>query len=163
MAATEDWLRTVAGDIAAAEACLPPADRRRLKLPLLLRSARRVAAYSEECATCRALQGHIADVAAYLAAPGRALRRQPMWTEEIARHLARSHRLVGEKYYVKRLVIMGVAFGASTVALGLVLVNFGITLLTLGVTLPALATRVVFSYTAGWWLDRRARRRDRVL
>ncbi len=165
MAISGDWIGIVARQISQAEALLTPAERKRLKLPLLLRSARRVAAYSSTCATCRALQGHIGDIASQLVA----LRQtegtvgRPAAVAEIARHLRLAHGLVVERHYVTRFVIGGVAFGVSTIAAGLVLVDFGITLLTLGVTLPALVTRVVSSYTIGRWLDWRAKRRGRLL
>jgi hypothetical protein len=156
MAALGNWLDRVVRQIEQAEGRLTPSDWRRLKLALLLRSARRVAAYSAECATCHALQGHIEDTAALLAAPGRPdqmdLSTQLASVTEVARHLRLAHGLVVEQHYVTRFVIGG-----------LVLVNYGITVLTLGVTLPALATRVAFSYTVGRLLDRRAKRRGRVL
>ena len=166
MVAFADWLGKVVRQINQAEGRLTPVERKRLKLGLLLRSARRVAVYSSECATCRALQGHIADISGRLATwegPVRDLRGYPELTIEITRHLRLAHRLVDEQHYVKRLVLAGLAFGVSTVGLGLVLVNFGVTVLTLGVTLPALAMRVAFSYTVGRLLDRRAKRRGRVL
>ena len=64
---------------------------------------------------------------------------------------------------IEKLVLMGLAFGLSIIVLGLILLSFGITLLTLHVTIPALIMRIVFGLTIGYFLDRRARKRDRVL
>ncbi len=164
MAASGEWLGRVARQISRAEGRLAPSERKRLKLELLLRSARRVATLSDECATCRALQGHIEDIAGQLTPPdGRGVPGNLASVAAIARHLRLAHGLVVERHYVTRFLLGGVAFGLSTVAAGLVLVDFGITMLTLGVTLPALAMRVVFSYTIGRWLDWRAKRRGRLL
>ncbi len=166
MDASADWLEQVSGQIRQAEGRLT-SHRDRLKLALLLRSARRVTVYSEDCATCRALLGQIGGVASQVAAAGwgdgAGLGRNLAGVTEITRHLRLAHGLVTERHYVTRLVAGGLALGVSTIAAGLVLVNFGITLLTLGVTLPALVTRVAVSYTVGRWLDWRARRRGRLL
>jgi len=83
--------------------------------------------------------------------------------KSITRHLKRSHGLVEERHYVKRYVLISLTFGISLVLLGLILLSFGFCLLTLNITLTALATRVMFSYTIGYFLDRRARKRGRVL
>ncbi len=142
-------------------------DQKRYRLPLLLRLAVEVATFSPECEICRSLQAQIAQLGADLA------RRPPMnrqslrdyleVIESITRHLKRWHGLVEERYYVKRYVLIGFTFGISLVLLGLILLSCGITLLALNITLTALITRVMFSYTIGYFLDRRARKRGRVL
>ena len=83
--------------------------------------------------------------------------------KSITRHLKHSHGLVEARHYVKRCVLISFTFGISLVLLGLILLSFGITLLALNITLTALITRVMFSYTIGSFLDRRARKRGRVL
>jgi hypothetical protein len=164
---SSDWTKKVAGAISKTEEQISPSDQRRYQLPLLLRLARRVAAFSPECEVCQSLQSQIIDL-------GENLADVPLMTrqsfknyldvvEGIARHLKRTHGLVEERQYVKRCVLIGLTFGLSLVLLGLILLNFGITLLALNITLTALVTRVVFGYTVGYFLDRRARKRGRVL
>ena len=137
------------------------------RLPLLLRLARQVATFSPECEICSSLQVQIAQLDANL-------QKQSLMTRQslkdyfdvmksITRHLKRSHGLVEERHYVKRYVFISFTLGILLVLLGLILLNFGITLLALNVTLAALITRVAFSYTIGYFLDRRARKRGRVL
>ena len=71
--------------------------------------------------------------------------------------------MVEERHYIKRYVLISFTLGISLVLLGLILLSFGITLLALNITLIALVTRVIFSYTIGYFLDRRARKRGRVI
>jgi len=142
-------------------------DRKRYRVQLLLRLAVQVATFSPECEMCRGLQVQITQLGADLA------RRPPMNRQSlrdyleviknITQHLKHSHGLVEERHYIKRCVLIGLTFGISLVLLGLILLSFGITLLTLNITLTALITRVMFSYTIGYFLDRRARKRGRVL
>jgi len=163
----DDWAVEVSGRIRQAEKRVSPSDRRRYRLPLLLRLIRRVAAYSTECDVCRDLQRQIEALGANLdGAPRmtrRGLRDHLSVIKGITKHLKRSHGLAEERQYVRRYVLVGLTFGLSLIALGLVLVNLGLTVLALNVTLPALATRVVFAYTIGYVRDRRARRHGRVL
>ena len=166
MSKSENSTGRAAGEIFNAKE-LPVPGHKQHRLPLLLRLARQVAAFSPECEVCRNLQVQIAQLGANLP-------NQPPMTRQnlkdylyvvksITRHLKRSHGLVEERYYVKRYVFAGFTFGISLVLLGLILLSFGITLLALNITLTALITRVVFSYTVGFFLDRRARKRGRVL
>lgn len=137
------------------------------RLPLLLRLARQVANFSPECEICRSLQVQIDQLDANLSKQS-LMTRQSLKDyfdvmKSITRHLKRSHGLVEERHYVKRYVFISFTLGILLVLLGLILLNFGITLLALNVTLVALITRVSFSYTVGYFLDRRARKRGRVL
>jgi len=146
---------------------IPISDQKRYRLPLLLRLARQVATLSPECEICRSLQLQIAQLGADLTY------RPPMSRQSfedyllvmksIATHLRRSHGLVDKRYYVKRYVLISFTFGIMLVLLGLILLSFGVTLLTLNITLIALITRVVFSYTIGYFMDRRTRKRGRVI
>jgi hypothetical protein len=148
------------------EDSISPSARKRYRLPLFLRMARRVNAFSPECGVCQDLQGRIISL-------GADLTRTPQMTRKnlrnylsiikiITRHLKQTHGLKEERQYVKRFLILGSAAGLSTVVLGLVLLSFGITLFTLNVTVPALVTRVIFSYTIGRILDKRAKNRGKV-
>lgn len=153
-------------DIVNAEE-LPASGYKRYRLPLLLRLARQVATFSPECEICRSLQVQIAQLGANLTNQSpmtrQSLKDYLNVMKSITRHLKRSHGLVEERFYVKRFVFIGFTFGISLVLLGLILLSFGITLLALNITLTALVTRVIFSYTIGHFLDRRARKRGRVL
>lgn len=162
-----DWTIRVASKISKAEEHISPSDQRHYRLPLLLRSARRVAAFSPECEVCQSLQSQIINLGANLADLPRmthqSFRNYLDVVKSIAKHLKRTHGLVEERQYVKRYVFIGFTFGISLVLLGLILLSFDITLLALNITLTALITRVVFSYMVGYFLDRRARKRGRVL
>ena len=163
----DDWAGKVASEISKAEKHISPSDQRRYRLPLLLRSARRVAAFSPECEVCQSLQGQIINLSVDLAdlprMTGQSFRDYLEVVKSITRHLKRTHGLVEERQYVKRYVLIGLTFGLSLVLLCLILLNFGVTLLALNVTVLALITRVIFCYTVGYFLDRRARKRGKVL
>ena len=141
-------------------------DQIRPKLPRLLRLADRVAAFSPECEVCRSLQSRISDLGANVAGRRRARENSRIYLRAIkgiARHLKRTHRLVEEKQYVKRYVSMGLCFGLSLIVLSLILTSFGITLLALNMAVLALFPRVIFGYTIGSLLDKRSRKRGRVI
>ena len=164
---SDEWTRKVASEINKAEEHFSPSDQRHYRLPLLLRSARRVAAFSPECEVCQSLQSQIINLGVNLADLPRMTRQSSRdyldIVKGITKHLKQTHGLVEERQYVKRYVLIGLTFGLSLVMLGLILLSFGITVLALNITLTALITRVVFSYTVGYFLDRRARKRGRVL
>ena len=164
---SDDWTRKVASEISKAEEHISPSDQRRYRLPLLLRLARRVAAFSPECEVCQSLQGQITDLSLDLADLPRMTRRSfgdyLDIVKSITRHLKRTHGLIEERQYVKRYVLIGLTFGLSLILLCLILLNFGVTLLALNIAVLALITRVIFGYTVGYLLDRRARKRGRVL
>lgn len=157
----------IAGKINTVEDSISPSDRKLYRLPLLLRIARRVIAFSPECEVCQSLQDRIISL-------GADLTRTPQMTRKnfknylgviksIVKHLKRTHGLAEEKQYVKRFLLIGLVAGLSLVVLGLILLGFGMTLFTLNVTVPALVTRVIFSYTIGYVLDKRAKNRGKVL
>ena len=158
--------RIIADELVRAED-ISTSDQKRYRLPLLLRLAVQVATFSPECKICRALQVQIAqlsvDLAHRLPVNRQSLRDYLEVIKSITRHLKRSHGLVEERHHVKRYLLIGLTFGILLVLLGLILLSFGITLLALNITLTALITRVMFSYTIGYCLDRRARKRGRVL
>lgn len=167
MDTSDDWGGQVASEISKITEHMTLSEQRRYKLPLLLRSARRVAAFSPECEVCRELQDQIASL-------GKDLTYAPQMTRQnfrgylsvikgITKHLKRRHGLAEERQYVKRYVLIGLTFGLSLIMLGLIMLSYGITLLALNVTVPALFTRVIFGYTIGHIRDRRARSRGNVL
>ena len=142
-------------------------DQKRYQLPLLLRLARQVTILSPECEICRNLQLQITQLGTDLTHQSptvhQSLEDYLSVMKSITMHLKRSHGLVEKRYYVKRYVLISFTFGIMLVLLGLILLSFGITLLTLNITLIALVTRVGFSYTIGYFLDRKARKRGRVI
>lgn len=164
---SDEWIREVTSEISKAEEHINPSDRRHYRLPLLLRSARRVAAYSPECEVCQSLQSQIINLSENLADLPRMTRRSFRdyldVVKSIAKHLKRTHGLVEEGQHVKRYFLISLTFGSFLVVLTFILLSFGITLLTLSITVPALITRVAFGYTIGRILDKRAKKRGRVL
>jgi hypothetical protein len=163
----DDWAEEVTGRIRRIEGRVGRSDQKRYRIPLLLRLVQHVGAFSSECAVCQDLQGQIEELGAILdGAPGmtrRSFRSYLRIIKGITKHLKRTHGLAEDRQYVKRFVLSGLALGLFLIVLGLILLSFGFTLLALNVTLPALATRVVFAYTIGYLLDRRARHRGKVL
>jgi hypothetical protein len=164
---SDDWRRKIASEISKAEEHISPSEQRYYRLPVSLRLARRVAAFSSECEVCQSLQSQINNLDVNLADLPRmtrqSIRNYLDVIKGITKHLKRTHGLVEERQYVKRYVFIGFTVGISLVLLGLILPSFGITLLALNLTLTALITRVVFGYMVGYFLDRRARKRGRVL
>ena len=167
MNSSDNWIRKVSSEISKAEDNISPSDRRHYRLSLLLRSARRVAAFSPECEVCQSLQSEITNLSANLAdlprMPRRSFKNYLDVVKSTVKHLKRTHGLVEEGQHIKRYFLIGLTFGSSLVVLGLILLNFGITLLTLSITVPALITRVIFSSAIGFILEKRARKRGRVL
>ena len=100
MDARDDWAEGITSRIHLAEGHVSPSERRRYKLPLLLRLVRRVAAGSTECSVCRDLQGQIEALGANLGgAPGMArqeLRGHLSVIKAVTRHLKRGHGLAEE-------------------------------------------------------------------
>ena len=164
---SDEWTKKVASEISKAEENIGPSERRLYRLPLLLRSARRVAAFSPECEVCQNLQIQMIDLSANLAdlpqMTGRSFKNYLDIVKTITRHLKRRHGLVEARQHIKRYSLIGLTFGSLLVVLSLILLSFGITLLALNVTVLALITRVIFGCTIGFMLDRRDRKRDRVL
>ncbi len=162
-----DWERRVSGHLGTAATRMDRSERKRYKMSLLLSCVHRVAAFRPGCEECRALQQQITRLAQDIGSPsglsGAGVMNHLGVVKAVARHLGRSHHLVSEQHYVKRMLIAAAAVGISTVVVGLVLLNLGIGILMLNVTLPALALRIVFGYTIGRMLDRRAKRRGLVI
>ena len=159
----DEPVRIITDELIKAED-ISASDQKRYRLPLLLHLAVQVATFSPECEICRDLQVQLGAGLAHRPSMNRqSLRDYLKVIKSITRHLKRSHGLVEEKHYVKRCVLIGLTFGITLVLLGMILLSFGITLLALNITLIALITRVVFSYTIGYFMDRRARKRGRVI
>ena len=164
---SNDWKSKVTSEINKAEEHISPSEQPYYRLSVLLRLSRRVAAFSSECEVCQSLQSQINNLGVNLADLPRmtcqSTRNYMDVIKGITKHLKQTHGLVEERQYVKRYVFIGFTVGISLVLLGLILPIFGITLLALNLTLVALITRIVFGYMVGYFLDRRAIKRGRVL
>jgi VIT1/CCC1 family predicted Fe2+/Mn2+ transporter len=163
----KDWYRDVAREIGSIEEGLGQRDQRRYKLSLLLRLAQRVTNFSADCSECQHFQGPISrlteDLKYLHQMTPRKYKGYLTTIKSITRHLKQKHGLIEGRQYTRRFVSLSAAFGVLLIILGYVLLNFGITLLVLSVTLPALVVRVIFSYAFGWFLDRRAKKEDRLI
>ncbi len=164
---TDDWTKKIHDEISKIENNLSLANQRRFRLPLFLRLAKRVAAFSPECEICQSLQGQITNLSLDLTnLPGMTKQSVKDYLDvikNIAKHLKKMHGLVEERQYVKRYVLMGLTFGLCLILLGLILLSFGVTIFAMNIALLALFSRVLFSYTIGYFLDRRARKRGKVI
>jgi hypothetical protein len=162
-----DWYEGIHRRIGALKDQLSPAGWRRYKLSLFMRVARRVADFSNECQECRDLKDQMGNLSENLTHSSKVYRKKYriyLATFKTAiKHLKRKHGLVEDKQYIKRFVSIGITFGLSLVIAGYVLVNFGITMLAISITLPALITRVISGYAVGYLLDKRAKKRGRVI
>lgn len=163
----KDWYQDVAREIGSIEEGLGQRDQKKYKLNLLLRLAQRVTNFSADCQECQHWQGQISrlteDLKYLYQMTPRKYQDYLTATKRLTRHLKQKHGLIQGRQYTRRLVSIGAAFGVFLIILGYVLLNFGITLLVLSVTLPALVVRVIFSYAFGWFLDRRAKKEDRLI
>jgi hypothetical protein len=163
----EDWYEGIAKEISELEDRLKPLDQRRYKLTLLLRVAKRIDGFSLDCEECQGLKSQITGLSKNLTyspqMTGKEYGSHLTTIKNINSHLKQKHKLVDERQYIKRFVSIGVAFGLSLVIIGYILLNFGITILVLSITLPALITRVLIGYAIGYFLDKRAKRQDRVI
>lgn len=163
----EDWYSDVAKEIGSIKDRLGKRDQSRYKLNSLLRLAKRVANFSADCKECQHLQGQIIrlteDLKYLYQMTPRKYGGYLTTVKNITRHLKQEHRLVEERQYTRRFVSFSTAFGVFLIILGYVLLNFGITLLVLSVTLPALVVRVIFSYAFGLFLDKRAKKKGRLI
>jgi hypothetical protein len=155
------------GTVKDAQNSISYADHQYHPIPIILRLVRRVTTFSAECKVCQGLQNQIIDLGTDLAdLPGRtsqSLKGYLSIVKNIIKHLKKAHGLVEERQYIKRYVLIGLTFGLSLVLLSLILLNFGITLLTLNVALMAMVTRIIIGYIIGFFLDRRAKKLDKVL
>jgi hypothetical protein len=164
---SDEWTGKVTIEISKVEENISPSERRHYRLPLLLRSARRVAAFYPECEVCQSLQIQINDLSANLAdlprMNDRSFKNYLYIVKTINKHLKRRHGLVETRQYVKCYSLISLTFGSLLVVLSLILLSFGITLLALNVTVFALISRVIFGCTIGFILDRRAKKQNRVI
>lgn len=167
MNCADDWTKKIHDEISKIEKNLSPADQRRFHFPLFLRLAKRVAAFSPECEICQSLQCQITNLSIDLTnLPGMTKRSLKGYLDvitNITKHLKKTHGLVEERQYVKRYVLMGLTFGLCLILLGLILLSFGVTIFAMNIALLAFFSRVLFSYTIGYFLDRRARKRGKVI
>jgi hypothetical protein len=163
----KDWYAGVAKEIGSIKESLGERDHKKYKLILLLKLAKRVANLAADCTECQYMQGRVTRLTEDLKYPYQMTPRKYgdylTTIKDITRHLKQKHRLVEERQYVKRFVYFSTTVGVSLIVLGYVLLSFGITLLALSITLPALVARVIFGYAFGRFLDRRAKKKGRLI
>ena len=163
----EVWYTNISRQIEELRDQLSIKEEKRYKLAVLLRLAKRVADFSNNCQHCHYSKGRIRLLFETLRnipqmSPGEYKDYQAV-IKDITRHLKKEHRLVDEKQYLKRFVSLAATLGLTLIAFGYVLLNFGITILVLSFTLPALFVRMIFGYTIGYLLDKRAKKQGRVI
>jgi hypothetical protein len=167
MAFDESWCETIEARTRLCRERLSPKEQRLFRLEILPRLARRVDSFSDECSQCQQLKGELSHISQLLTCQSglnHGERRQYVDVmTQVTRHLNRKHKLVGEWHYVKRFVSVAVALGLGLVGLGYLLLSLGVTLIVFTIALPALFGRIVFSYLIGLFMDRRAKKRGRVI
>jgi len=163
----EVWCETIEARTRVCRQQLSPKEQRQFRLEMLPRLARRVDSFSNECYQCQHLKNELSRISQLLMChPGLNHEERKQYLSgmaQVTRHLNRKHRLVSEWHYVKRFVSIAVALGLGLVGLGYLLLYLGVTLIVLTLALPALIGRIIFSYLVGLFMDRRAKKKGRVI
>ena len=152
------WYEDVAKVINSYLDTLSQKERKKYKLDLLLRLARRVADFSAECGECQLLQPEIFTLAQNLSnlvhlpkqTAKEARRRYFKTIKQITKHLQKKHKLVTEGYY--KGIWMAIGPGIS-LALGAALGNPGV----------GAGIGVAIGLAIGSYLDKKAQKEGRVI
>ncbi len=111
------WYENTEKAIGSYQASLTPKEVKKYKLDLLLRIARRVADFSEECGPCQVFQPDITQLGQELGTLSRrskdARRAYARKIKLIVRHLKSRHKLVTEGHYRNLGMAIGTGVGAA--------------------------------------------------
>jgi hypothetical protein len=120
------WHEGVVGEIEQQKIRLSPKGQKKYNVKLLTRAAKRVAEFSDECETCRGLQGEINELVSRLGNADQFSREERKEfrkkQKSLTEHLQKQHKLVPEGYYIAIGAGLGISIG---VAIGTALGNIG--------------------------------------
>jgi hypothetical protein len=121
-----EWYDGVAGEIEQQKLRLSPKGQKKYNVNSLIRAAKRVAEFSEECDTCRQLQGEVNDLVSRLGNADQFSREERkefrQKQKKLTDHLHKHHKLVPEGYYIAIGAGLGISIGG---AIGTSLGNIG--------------------------------------
>ena len=149
------WYEDTAGVIKSYQDTLPKKEQKKYKLDLLLRVARRVADFSDECGQCQLFQPDITTLAQDLGnlvrMPDKARRKHHLKAiNKIVKHLQSQHKLITQGHHVGLWIAIGSGIG---VALGAGMDNVG----------GGIPIGVAIGVAIGLALDAKAKKEDRVI
>ena len=149
------WYEDTAGVIKSYQDTLPKKVQKKYKLDLLLRVARRIADFSDECGQCQLFQPDITTLAQDLGnlvrMPDKARRKHYLKTiNKIVKHLQSEHKLVTQGHHVGLWIAIGSGIG---VALGAGMDSVG----------GGIPIGVAIGVAIGLALDAKAKKEDRVI
>jgi hypothetical protein len=149
------WYEDTTGIIKPYQDTLPKKEQKKYKLDLLLRVARRVADFSDECGNCQLFQPDITTLAQELGTlvqmPDKARRKHHLKTiDHIVKHLQDQHKMVTQGHHVGLWIAIGSGIG---VALGAGMGSVG----------GGIPIGVAIGVAIGLALDAKAKKEDRVI
>ena len=149
------WYEDTAKIINSYQYSLSKKEQKRYKLDLLLRVARRVADFSDECGQCQLFQPEITtltqDLGSLVQMPDKARRKIYLKTiNHIIKHLQSEHKLVTQGHNVGLWTAIGSGIG---VALGAGMDNVG----------GGIPIGIAIGVAIGIALDAKAKKEDRVI
>jgi len=149
------WYDDIARIINSYQDSLSKKDQKKYKLDLLLRVARRVADFSDECGQCQLFQPEITtltqDLGSLVQMPDKARRKIYLKTiNKIVKHLQSEHKLVTQGHNVGLWVAIGSGIG---VAIGAGMDNVG----------GGIPIGMAIGVAIGMALDAKAKKEDRVI
>ena len=149
------WYDDTARIINSYQDTLTKKDQKKYKLDLLLRVARRVADFSDECGQCQLFQPEITtlaqDLSSLVQMPDKARRKIYLKTiNKIVKHLQSEHKLVTQGHHVGLWIAIGSGIG---VALGAGMDNVG----------GGIPIGMAIGVAIGLALDAKAKKEGRVI
>jgi len=149
------WYDDIAKTINSYQDSLSKKDQKKYKLDLLLRVARRVADFSDECGQCQLFQPDITtlaqDLGSLVQMPDKARRKIYLKTiNKIVKHLQSEHKLVTQGHHVGLWIAIGSGIG---VALGAGMDNVG----------GGIPIGMAIGVAIGLALDAKAKKEGRVI
>ena len=156
------WYSRIATEIEQFKIGISPREKKRYKLDLLLRVARRVDEFSQVCGECQSfreeIEGLVKELSLLLQMPGKpdktAEKKYTDSVKTLVAHLKKTHKLVDKHYYLSIGGSIGTGIG---IALGGL---FGELL-----DVPAIGTPVgiILGFGIGYYLDKKAEREGRLI
>ena len=117
MANFKDWYDGIVKEIDQQKNRLDKKAQKKYRVNFLLRAAKRVADFSEDCETCRGFQGEIDTFASRLGDAeqfSKEERKEYSRTrKKLTEHLQKRHKLVPEGYYMGVGVALGMSIGVA--------------------------------------------------
>jgi hypothetical protein len=141
-------------------------EQKSFNLDFVERIIRRISLFSEECPDCQELKKNLAKASQLVCQPSSDHTQKGEYLNQlnkVTKHLKKDHKLITERYYVKRLVSIAAVVGAAMVGLIFFLVSSGITLITMTAAWLVSIGRLFTSFIFGLYMDWRAKKKERLI